>query len=136
MGAHHPRRRIDCGILLVPGKQVHALRRNARQTDATPGPPQFPAQPISRDRHGAIIETVVMEELEIGGEMPETLFNPYSASGTHHPNIPPHSKLRGVAYVGWVERSDTHRLLVVWNLMGIATLHPSYKIPRCMQRGI
>ncbi|MDO8990712.1 MAG: DUF1571 domain-containing protein [Sideroxyarcus sp.] len=37
---------------------------------------QFPAKLISRDIHGAIIETVVMEELEINGEMPETLFNP------------------------------------------------------------
>jgi hypothetical protein len=29
---------------------------------------------------------------------------------------------------GWVERSDTHRLLAVRNLMGIAALNPSYKI--------
>jgi outer membrane lipoprotein-sorting protein len=37
---------------------------------------QFPARVISRDVDGAIIETVVMEALEINEELPETLFNP------------------------------------------------------------
>jgi len=37
---------------------------------------QFPAKVISRDIDGAIIETVMMEALEINEELPETLFNP------------------------------------------------------------
>ena len=37
---------------------------------------QFPVKVISRDIHGAIIETVVMEALEINGNLPEALFNP------------------------------------------------------------
>jgi outer membrane lipoprotein-sorting protein len=37
---------------------------------------QFPAKVISRDIDGAIIETVMMEALEINGELPEILFNP------------------------------------------------------------
>jgi outer membrane lipoprotein-sorting protein len=37
---------------------------------------QFPAKVISRDIHGAIIETVMMEALEINGKLPDTLFNP------------------------------------------------------------
>lgn len=37
---------------------------------------QFPAKVISRDIRGAIIETVIMEALEINGKLPETLFNP------------------------------------------------------------
>ena len=36
----------------------------------------FPAKVISRDVHGTIIETVVMEALEINEKLPETLFNP------------------------------------------------------------
>ena len=37
---------------------------------------QFPVKVISRDIHDAIIETVVMESLEINGNLPEMLFNP------------------------------------------------------------
>jgi outer membrane lipoprotein-sorting protein len=37
---------------------------------------QFPAKVISRDIHGDIIETVIMEALEINGKVPEALFNP------------------------------------------------------------
>jgi outer membrane lipoprotein-sorting protein len=37
---------------------------------------QFPIKVISRDIHDAIIETVVMEALEINGKLPEALFNP------------------------------------------------------------
>ncbi len=37
---------------------------------------QFPAKVISRDIHGDIIETVMMETLEINEELPEALFNP------------------------------------------------------------
>jgi outer membrane lipoprotein-sorting protein len=37
---------------------------------------QFPAKVISRDIDGAIIETVMMEALEINKELPEILFNP------------------------------------------------------------
>jgi outer membrane lipoprotein-sorting protein len=37
---------------------------------------QFPAKVISRDIDGAIIETVMMEALEINEELPEILFNP------------------------------------------------------------
>ena len=37
---------------------------------------QFPAKVISRDIDGTIIETVMMEALEVNGELPETLFNP------------------------------------------------------------
>ncbi len=36
----------------------------------------FPAKVISRDIHDAIIETVLMEALEIGGKLQETLFDP------------------------------------------------------------
>jgi hypothetical protein len=32
--------------------------------------------------------------------------------------------MRRCGFVGWVERSDTHRSLIG---MGIASLHPSYK---------
>lgn len=37
---------------------------------------QFPVKVISRDLRNAIIETVMMNELEINGELPETMFNP------------------------------------------------------------
>ncbi len=37
---------------------------------------QFPVKVISRDIRGAIIETVIMEALEIDKKLPETLFNP------------------------------------------------------------
>jgi len=37
---------------------------------------QFPVKGISRDRQDAIIETVMMEDLEINAALPETLFNP------------------------------------------------------------
>ena len=37
---------------------------------------QFPVKGISRDRQDAIIETVMMEDLEINATLPETLFNP------------------------------------------------------------
>lgn len=37
---------------------------------------QFPAKVISRDIHGVIIETVLMEALEINETLPEALFNP------------------------------------------------------------
>jgi len=37
---------------------------------------RFPAKVISRDQQNAIIETVLMEDLEINVELPETLFNP------------------------------------------------------------
>jgi outer membrane lipoprotein-sorting protein len=37
---------------------------------------QFPVKVISRDRQDAIIETVMMEELEINATLPEMLFNP------------------------------------------------------------
>jgi outer membrane lipoprotein-sorting protein len=37
---------------------------------------QFPAKVISRDVQGDIIETVLMEELEINGKLQEALFNP------------------------------------------------------------
>ncbi len=37
---------------------------------------QFPAKVISRDIDGDIIETVMMEALEINGKLPEALFNP------------------------------------------------------------
>ncbi len=37
---------------------------------------QFPAKVISRDIDGAVIETVMMEALEINQELPEILFNP------------------------------------------------------------
>jgi outer membrane lipoprotein-sorting protein len=37
---------------------------------------QFPAKVISRDRQDAIIETVMMEELEINATLPDTWFNP------------------------------------------------------------
>lgn len=37
---------------------------------------QFPVRVISRDLHGDIIETVVMEALTINEKLPETLFNP------------------------------------------------------------
>ncbi len=37
---------------------------------------QFPAKVISRDIYGNIIETVVMDGLEINGRLPETLFSP------------------------------------------------------------
>lgn len=36
----------------------------------------FPVKVISRDRQDAIIETVMMEALEINATLPETLFNP------------------------------------------------------------
>ena len=37
---------------------------------------QFPVKVISRDRQDALIETVMMDELEINAALPETLFNP------------------------------------------------------------
>lgn len=37
---------------------------------------QFPIKVISRDIHGAVIESVRMEALEINGKLPETLFYP------------------------------------------------------------
>ncbi len=37
---------------------------------------QFPAKVVSRDIHGAIIETVIMDSLEINEQLPEALFNP------------------------------------------------------------
>ena len=37
---------------------------------------QFPVKGISRDLQDAIIETVMMEDLEINAALPETLFNP------------------------------------------------------------
>ena len=37
---------------------------------------QFPVKVISRDQQDAIIETVIMEALEINTTLPETLFNP------------------------------------------------------------
>lgn len=37
---------------------------------------EFPVKIISRDQHDAIIETVMMEDLEINFSMPQTLFNP------------------------------------------------------------
>ena len=37
---------------------------------------QFPVKVISRDRQDALIETVMMEDLEINTALPETLFNP------------------------------------------------------------
>jgi len=37
---------------------------------------RFPAKVISRDQQDAIIETVLMEDLEINVELPDTLFNP------------------------------------------------------------
>lgn len=37
---------------------------------------QFPVKVVSRDRQDAIIETVIMEGLEINATLPETLFNP------------------------------------------------------------
>lgn len=36
----------------------------------------FPAKVISRDIHGTVIETVIMEAPEINEKLPETLFNP------------------------------------------------------------
>jgi hypothetical protein len=36
----------------------------------------FPVKGISRDQQDAIIETVMMEDLEINAKLPETLFNP------------------------------------------------------------
>ncbi len=37
---------------------------------------RFPIKVTSRDRQDALIETVVMEDLEINTELPDTLFNP------------------------------------------------------------
>ena len=37
---------------------------------------RFPVKVISRDQQDDIIETVLMEDLEINAELPETLFNP------------------------------------------------------------
>lgn len=37
---------------------------------------QFPVKVISRDQRDTIIETVLMEDLEINAALPETLFNP------------------------------------------------------------
>jgi outer membrane lipoprotein-sorting protein len=37
---------------------------------------RFPIKVIGRDVHDAIIETVVMEGLEVNGELPESLFDP------------------------------------------------------------
>jgi outer membrane lipoprotein-sorting protein len=37
---------------------------------------QFPVKGISRDQQDVIIETVMMEDLEINATLPETLFNP------------------------------------------------------------
>lgn len=37
---------------------------------------QFPVKVISRDQQNAIIETVIMEALEINATLPESLFNP------------------------------------------------------------
>ncbi len=37
---------------------------------------QFPVKVISRDTHGAIIESVRLEALEINGKLPQTLFYP------------------------------------------------------------
>lgn len=37
---------------------------------------QFPVKVISRDLQDVIIESVMMEELEINSTLPETLFNP------------------------------------------------------------
>lgn len=37
---------------------------------------QFPTRITSRDQQGAVIETVIMEALEINPTLPETLFNP------------------------------------------------------------
>jgi outer membrane lipoprotein-sorting protein len=37
---------------------------------------QFPVKVVSRDLRDAIIETVMMEDLEIDAALPETLFNP------------------------------------------------------------
>lgn len=37
---------------------------------------QFPVKVVSRDQQDAIIETVMMEALEINATLPETLFNP------------------------------------------------------------
>jgi outer membrane lipoprotein-sorting protein len=36
----------------------------------------FPLKVISRDQHDAVIETVMMEELEINATLPQTLFDP------------------------------------------------------------
>lgn len=37
---------------------------------------RFPVKVISRDVHDAVIETVVMEGLEVNGKLPEALFDP------------------------------------------------------------
>jgi outer membrane lipoprotein-sorting protein len=37
---------------------------------------RFPVKVISRDQQDAIIETVIMEDLEINATLPDTLFNP------------------------------------------------------------
>lgn len=37
---------------------------------------QFPLKVISRDQQGAVIETVVMKDMEINLALPDTLFNP------------------------------------------------------------
>jgi outer membrane lipoprotein-sorting protein len=37
---------------------------------------QFPAKVVSRNIHGVVIETVIMEALEINEKLPEALFNP------------------------------------------------------------
>jgi hypothetical protein len=37
---------------------------------------QFPVKVVSRDQEDAVIETVLMDDLEVNASLPESLFNP------------------------------------------------------------
>jgi hypothetical protein len=57
----------------APGVAVAGVHRYELWLDTAS---RFPVKVISRDQADAVIETVTMDDLEIGAPLPEPLFNP------------------------------------------------------------
>src|SRR6266481_4036248 len=62
-----------------------------------------------------------------GAMRPSCAFNFRPIEGVGNAGCPLHPQPRARSPVGWVERSDTHHLRQL-QLMGIASLHPSYAL--------
>jgi outer membrane lipoprotein-sorting protein len=57
----------------APGIAVDGVHRYELWLDRSS---QFPVKVISRDQEDAVIETVLMDDLEVNASLPESLFNP------------------------------------------------------------
>lgn len=67
------RRALHLVVTGAPGQTVAGVHRYELWLDPAS---QFPLRVVSRDQADAVIETVVLEDLEVNPPLPEALFNP------------------------------------------------------------